>query len=90
MSRSKILVSFMALSLLAGCSHFSQGNRIAAPSYDNKNGSPVKVPPGMAISFNTLYPIPARTYPSNPRPVDITPPSLDVSPNAGSGWFSWY
>lgn len=90
MFKLKNFVLFLALSLLAGCSHFSQGNRVSAPSYDNKNISPARAPDGMAISFNTLYPIPPRSYPQNPRPVDITPPSLDVSPNAGSGWFSWY
>lgn len=90
MRNLKFLVLSTFIFLLAGCSNLSQGNRVSAPSYDNKNLPPLRVPAGMDISFNTLYPIPQRNYPGNPRPVDITPPSLDVSKNAGTGWFSWY
>jgi len=90
MRKLNCLVLAAVLLFLTGCSVLPQGNRISAPTYDNKNIAPLKVPPGMDISFNTLYPIPHKSYPQNPRPVDITPPSLDVSKNAATGWFSWY
>jgi uncharacterized lipoprotein len=89
MRKLKLMILSALILFVAGCSYLPQGNRASSPSYDNKTIPRLRVPSGMDISMNTLYPIPQRNYPSNPRPVDITPPSLDVSPNAGSGWFSW-
>jgi uncharacterized lipoprotein len=90
MCKVKPLFLSLFLLLLAGCTHFADGNRVSAPTSDNKSIPPLQVPPGLSMSFDTLYPIPQRNYPKNVKQVDISPPSLYTSKNAGSGWFSWY
>jgi len=88
MSKVKLFFLSVFILLLTACSHFTDSNRISPPP-DNKNIPPLKVPSDMDISFDTLYPIPQRNYPSEVKPVDISPPTLYASRDAGRGWFSW-
>ncbi len=88
MSKVKLFFILLVLLFLSACSHFADSNRISPPA-DTKSIASLKTPPGMALSFDTLYPIPQSSYSSKITQVDITPPSLDINKAAGRGWFSW-
>ncbi len=89
MHKMKQLVFMLFILILSGCSNFADGNRVSAPSSENKTVPPMKTPPGMSIGYDTLYPIPQRNYPSKPKAVDISPPSTFANKDIGHGWFSW-
>lgn len=89
MYKAKLVFLPLVIVFLCSCSQFADGNRISAPSYDNKSIPPMRTPPGKVISFEALYPIPQRNYPSPVKPVDISPPSTYANKDIGRGWFSW-
>ena len=78
-----LLLSFLVL-FLTGCSYLGDNNKVSVPRTQGKNNPPIKTPPGMDVSFNTLYPIPHKAYPQDVKQVNISPPGLYANKNPGN------
>jgi uncharacterized lipoprotein len=73
----RYLILVLMAFILSGC-HYFNGQTISVPRTQQDNVAQLRTPPGTSVSFDTLYPIPARHYPAV-KEVNIAPPGLTAN-----------
>lgn len=84
MRKLALLVVSSLLVGLNGCAYFGDSNKVSVPRAQENPVAPLRNPPGMDVSYNTLYPIPHNNYPNEVRQVNISPPGLYPNKNSGN------
>lgn len=65
----------LLMTLLSAC-HYLDGQTISVPRTQEENIAQLRTPPGVSVSFDTLYPIPSPHY-QTVKEANIAPPGLN-------------